>query len=615
MSKILEINNLSVEFISKRGATQALKGISLYVNQGETLGIVGESGSGKSVTALSVMRLLPMPPGRVTGGEIWYPPPPGPTPAGEGGSHSVYAATSRSFKGGFGGGGGGRVDLLTLPDAQLRQFRGSEIAMIFQEPMSSLNPVFRCGHQVTEAIQLHQKISFEAARMQALKLFKRVRLPDPVRIFEAYPHQISGGQKQRVMIAMAMSCQPSILIADEPTTALDVTVQKTILDLMRELRDEAGLSMMFISHDLGVISEICDRVVVMHQGEIVEQGPVAQILQAPRHPYTQGLVACRPSLKHKLHRLPTIADFFENNNFEARVITAQETTARRSVLYQQQPLLDVRHLQVRYPSKKNWLGQPVEWIIAVDDVSFQVFPGETFGLAGESGCGKTTLGRAIARLQPADAGEVIYTPPTTNNQQLRTNNQELNPNNLLALRDDEMRPLRREIQVIFQDPYGSLNPKITIGAAIMEPMAVHSLHDNARQRKEKAIELLETVGLEAAHFQRYRSEFSGGQRQRICIARALALEPKLLICDECVSALDVSVQATILNLLMDLQERFGLTYLFISHDLSVVKQMCDRLMIMNQGKIEVLGFPEEIYDNPQHEYVRKLIEAIPGQRK
>lgn len=568
MSKILDIHNLSVQFSSKRSTTLALDGISLHLNRGETLGIVGESGSGKSVTALTVMGLLPEA-GKVTGGEVWCAPAPEEPRVG---AHP--------------------------------RLRGSEIAMIFQEPMTSLNPVFRCGHQVTEAIELHQKISFEEAKAQAIKLFERVRLSDPARIFEAFPHQISGGQKQRVMIAMALSCQPSILIADEPTTALDVTVQKTILELLRELRDEAGLSMLFISHDLGVISEICDRVVVMQQGKIVEEGSVEQVLRSPQHPYTQGLVACRPSLRHKFWRMPTVADFLENKTHTARVVTPQETTARRETLYQQPPLLRVKDLQVRYPKRKNWFGQPVEWLHAVDGVSFEVYPGETFGLAGESGCGKTTLGRSIARLHPVHSGEVWY-----NRQINQSPNQ---PINLLTLRDDEMRPLRRDIQVIFQDPYGSLNPRMTIGTAIAEPMQVHGLYPTERQRKEKTIELLETVGLEADHSRRYPHEFSGGQRQRVCIARALAVQPRLLICDECVSALDISVQATVLNLLMDLQGKYGLTYLFISHDLSVVRQMCDRLLVMNRGEIEALGFPEDIYDKPQQEYVRRLMEAVPG---
>ena len=568
MPDLLTINNLHVDFHSDRGQTTAVNGISLQLAAGETLGVVGESGSGKSVTALSIMRLLSDSPGTKVSGEILYQSPRQAQP----------------------------IDLMTLPEAQLQQYRGAQIAMIFQEPMTSLNPVFRCGHQVTEAIQLHQKVDFKTARAQTLALFERVKLPDPVRIFKAYPHEISGGQKQRVMIAMAMSCEPALLIADEPTTALDVTVQKTILDLMRDLRDERGLSMLFISHDLGVISEICDRVVVMHRGVVVESGPVAQILQHPQDPYTQGLVACRPSLHHRLQRLPTIEDFSGKSLFVPQVVTPAETKARQAWLSTQTPVLQVNQLTVRYPARKNWLGQPTEWLNAVQEVSFEVYPGETFGLAGESGCGKTTLGRTIARLTPAHSGQIQY-------QNV----------NLLELDAAEMRAYRREIQVVFQDPYSSLNPRMTIGDAIVEPMQVHKMQASDRARRERAMDLLKTVDLKPEHFQRYPHEFSGGQRQRICIARALALEPKFLICDEIVSALDVSVQATVLNLLLDLREQFGLTYLFISHDLSVIKQMCDRLLIMNRGQIEALGTPEQIYDHPESEYVRKLIAAIPGQ--
>ena len=565
MSPLLEINNLSIDFLSESGNTRAVDGISLRLGRGETLGIVGESGSGKSVTALSVMRLLPAPPAHIRTGQILY-----------------YADQTP-------------VDLLQLPDKDMQHIRGADIAMIFQEPMTSLNPVFRCGHQVTEALQLHRKMDFQTARAATLELFDRVKLPEPARIFEAYPHQISGGQKQRVMIAMAMSCNPNLMIADEPTTALDVTVQKAILDLMRELREASGLSMLFISHDLGVISEICDRVAVMFRGKIVEEGTAQEILQHPQHSYTRGLVACRPSLHRRLRRLPTVPDFLENTGFEARVVTPAETTARAEALYAEAPLLEVKNLQVRFPKKKNWLGQPTEWLNAVDQVSFEVYPGETFGLAGESGCGKTTLGRSIARLTTAQNGTVLYKGVDL---------QQLTPEALL--------PFRREIQVVFQDPYSSLNPRMSIGDAIMEPMQVHELHESNRIRRQKTIELLETVGLQADHFQRYPHEFSGGQRQRICVARALALEPRLLICDEMVSALDVSVQATVLNLLLELREKLGLTYLFISHDLSVIKQMCDRVLIMNRGKIEELGFPDAVYQNPEKEYVRRLIEAIPG---
>jgi peptide/nickel transport system ATP-binding protein len=566
MKPLLEIKDLRIDFQSERGLSRATDGISLSVGAGETLGIVGESGSGKSVTALSVMQLLPRPAARIASGEILF-----------------HNATTP-------------VNLLSCSESDLQKIRGAEIAMVFQEPMTSLNPVFRCGHQVTEAIQLHQKVSFAEAQKQALQWFERVQLPDPGRIFRAYPHQISGGQKQRVMIAMAMSCHPRLLIADEPTTALDVTVQKAILELMRGLKDEHGLSMLFISHDLGVIAEICDRVVVMYQGKIVEEGPVKQVLQHPEHPYTRGLVACRPSLRHKLERLPTVPDFLENRHFEARVVTPEETRQRQLSLEGQAPLLQVKNLHVRYPVKKGWLGRPLEWLNAVNDVSFDIYPGETFGLAGESGCGKTTLGRTIARLTDAHSGEIWYKGV-----------------NMLSLDETSFRPYRREIQVVFQDPYASLNPRMHIGEAILEPMQVHKLHGNDPARRERVVELLETVGLQADHYQRYPHEFSGGQRQRICVARALALEPRFIVCDEMVSALDVSVQATVLNLLMELRERLGLTYLFISHDLSVIKQMCDRLLIMNRGQTEALGYPDDLYTRPEKPYVKRLIEAIPGE--
>lgn len=567
--KILEIKHLQVDFKSETGTKRAVNDISLELHRGETLGIVGESGSGKSVTALSVMQLLPKTTAQIKQGSILY---------------TGKEATTA-------------VDLLKLPAAELRAYRGAEIAMIFQEPMSSLNPVFRCGMQVTEAIQLHQNLSFSEAKSKTLQLFEQVKLPDPLRIFNAYPHEISGGQKQRVMIAMAMSCLPAVLIADEPTTALDVTVQKAILDLMRSLRDENGLSMLFISHDLGVISEICDRVAVMYQGNVVESGTVQEIMTDPKHPYTKGLLASRPSLHQKVHHLPTVQDFLEDHlvKIAPRIVTDLETADRRKRLYAPEPLLKVENLSVQFPAQKNWLGTPIRWKQAVEQVSFDVFEGETFGLAGESGCGKTTLGRAIARLTPAHAGKVWY------------RNQELS-----AYSEPEFRPFRKEIQVIFQDPYASLNPRMRIGAAIQEPMEVHGLQANKQARKDKVIELLETVGLEAAQYNRYPHEFSGGQRQRICIARALALEPRFIICDEIVSALDVSVQATVLNLLLDLQTKFGLTYLFISHDLSVIHQMCDRLMVMDNGKVEAIGFPNELFAASDQPFVQRLVDAVPG---
>lgn len=563
MHHILDIQELSVRF----GNTQAVNQISLRLPRGKTLGIVGESGSGKSVTALSIMQLLPK--GAVTEGKILFQP----------------------------GEDKASVNLAGLSENDLTRVRGKSISMIFQEPMTSLNPVFKCGIQVTEAIQHHKNVGFKAARSEVLHLFEQVKLPDPERIFNAFPHQISGGQKQRVMIAMAMSCQPDLIIADEPTTALDVTVQRSILELLCELKESAGLSMIFISHDLGVISEICDEVAVMYRGNLVEEGAVKDVFNHPKHAYSRGLVACRPDPDRQMKRLPTVGDFLENRTFDASVTGREETLARRQQLYSQKPLLSAEAISVSYPRRKNWYGKVVDWTNAVDQVSFDIYPGETFGLAGESGCGKTTLGRTIARLAGTFTGNITY-----KGQQVS------------QLTEAQFKPFRKEIQVVFQDPYSSLNPRMTIGAAIEEPLEVHQLHGNKESRREKTIELLQTVGLQPEHYQRYPHEFSGGQRQRICLARALAPEPRFLICDEMVSALDVSVQATILNLLKDLQEQFGLTLLFISHDLGVIRQMCDRLMVMKSGRTEATGFPDELYGNPPTDYIRNLIESVPGRR-
>jgi len=563
MHHILDIQDLSVRF----GDTYAVNHLSLKLARGKTLGIVGESGSGKSVTALSIMQLLPA--GATAGGKILFQP------------DDVAAP----------------VNLAELSEQALSRVRGRNISMIFQEPMTSLNPVFKCGIQVTEALQHHKNIGFKEARSEALSLFEQVKLPDPVRIFNAYPHQISGGQKQRVMIAMAMSCQPAVMIADEPTTALDVTVQRSILGLLRDLKESAGLSMIFISHDLGVISEICDEVAVMYRGEVVEKGAVNEVFQHPENAYTRGLVACRPDPDRQVRRLPTVSDYLEGRTFDVTVTDREETRARRQGLYIQKPLLSAEGLSVRYPGKNNWYGKVVEWTNAVNQVSFDIYPGETFGLAGESGCGKTTLGRSIVKLVRASSGNIRY-----------------DGTELTGLSLSAFKQFRKDIQLVFQDPYSSLNPRMSIGAAIEEAMEVHQLHGNKQARREKTVELLKTVGMQPEHYQRYPHEFSGGQRQRICLARALAPEPRFLICDEIVSALDVSVQATILNLLKDLQDQFGLTLLFISHDLSVIRQMCDRLMIMKNGSVEATGSPEELYNNPPTTYIRDLIEAIPGRR-
>lgn len=574
---LLEVQGLTTVFRTEEGTTTAVDNIDFCIQRGETLGIVGESGSGKSVTALSLMRLLQSPPAHIEQGRVLFYP---------------QAATPP-------------VDLLQLSESEMRRRRGNELSMIFQEPMTSLNPVLRCGEQVAEVFRLHRGMHKAAAQAAVIDIFRKVRLPEPERIYRAFPHQISGGQKQRVMIAMALACHPALLIADEPTTALDVSVQKSILELINELRQELGTSVLFITHDLGVIAEIADRVLVMHQGKIVEQGRVADIFHRPQHPYTQGLLACRPPLDYKMRRLPVVADFlqmqtdaneeeFATHIARLRIPTA-ETQARIAELQQQPPLLQVTDLKTWFPARKTWLGSTTEYIKAVDGVSFEVYPSETLGLVGESGCGKTTLGRTILRLTEATAGQIQF-----------------DGQHLLTLSEKALQPLRREMQIIFQDPYASLNPRATIGRAIVEPMKVHRIGENDRERRDRALELLATVGLEAKHYDRYPHEFSGGQRQRICIARALALNPRFVVCDEAVSALDVSVQAQVLNLLMELQEKHQLTYIFISHDLSVVKLMSDRMMVMNAGKIVEYGPAEDIYRNPQSDYTRRLIAAIPG---
>lgn len=467
-----------------------------------------------------------------------------------------------------------QFDILKLPEKELRLLRGKSIAMIFQEPMTSLNPTFSCGHQVMEAILLHEKISAADAKSKTIELFEKVKLPDPPGIFKRYPHQLSGGQKQRVMIAMAMSCNPSLLICDEPTTALDVTVQKTILELIKELQASTGMGVMFITHDLGVISQLADSVVVMYKGEIVEHGGVKKVFGAPGHVYTKNLLAVNEKLRLKN---------------PANVIQSKTGDLRSSVL------IKVENLSVWFPSKKSFLGKPLEYTKAVDDVSFEVFRGETLGLVGESGCGKTTLGRTLLRLIKPHSGKVEY-----------------EGRNMLSLEAGELKKFRKNIQIVFQDPYSSLNPSLTIGAAIGEPIQVHNLHLSGRQRREKVAELLEKVKLEASHANRYPHEFSGGQRQRIVIARALALEPSFLVCDESVSALDVSIQAQILELLGDLKKEFGYTCIFISHDLSVIRHISDRVMVMNKGKIEEIGPVERVYGSPQSPFTRKLLESIPN---
>ena len=596
--KLLEVKDLIVQFETESGTVTAVNKISFTLHRGETVGIVGESGSGKSVTSLSIMRLINEPPGKIAGGQILY------YPASDDKNESN---TSKGINE-----GGHAIDLLKLKEEDMRGYRGNELAMIFQEPMTSLNPVYTCGNQVMEAILTHQNVSKSAAKSQTIALFEKVKLPYPERAFQSYPHQLSGGQKQRVMIAMAMSCNPSVLIADEPTTALDVTVQKTILELMKDLQREMDAAIVFITHDLGVIAEIADRVIVMYKGSIVEENTVENIFKNPQHPYTKSLLACRPPLGDRLRRLPVVADFMEvskNEDGSIKIVEKKDTVAhilnvvkipteetemRLQNLMKNEPILQIKNLKTWYPSKKNFFGKTTEFVKAVDDVSFDVYPGETLGLVGESGCGKTTLGRTILKLAPATEGSIFY-----------------KGKDLTKLNSLEMKELRKDIQIIFQDPYSSLNPRMTIGSAIMEPMQVHNLYKNDAERKAKVIELLETVSLDAAYFNRYPHEFSGGQRQRICIARALALNPKFIICDESVSALDVSVQAQVLNLLIELRQKMDFTCIFISHDLSVVKFISDRMVVMNKGKIEEMGVADDIYNYPQKAYTQKLIEAIP----
>ncbi|MGD1865751.1 MAG: ABC transporter ATP-binding protein [Phormidesmis sp.] len=612
---ILDVQGLTVEFASgdsQSVGTVAVNDISFKLQRGQTIGIVGESGSGKSVTSLAIMGLVPSPPGRVTGGRIIFKPDDRPV-----------------------------IDLRQVPARKMRQYRGGQIAMIFQEPMSSLNPVYTCGFQLIEAILQHQKVSKNKAHEIAIAQLQEVKLlPPEVKLFEQirkeldsentamisrevkkrqqamldrFPHQMSGGQIQRLMIAMALSSNPSLLIADEPTTALDVTVQATILDLMRELRDRRGMSMVFITHDLGIIAEIADHVAVMYRGNIVETGSVLDVFERPSHPYTRGLLACRPKPSQRLRELPTVSDYMEEvvspegepqiiakpqDDFGSGLppeqeISPREMQIRLEELEDKGPLLTVENLKVGFPVQ-GVFGRVERYVMAVNDVSFRVYKGETFGLVGESGCGKTTLGRSLLQLIKPMSGRVWF-----------------EGRDLTRLNSWQIRKRRREMQIIFQDPYSSLNPRMSIGAAIAEPLKIHGVMRRKRNLKERVEYLLERVGLDPAAINRFPHEFSGGQRQRVCIARALALSPKFIICDESVSALDVSVQAQVLNLLKELQEEFKLTYIFISHDLGVVKFMSDRIMVMNQGKVEEIGPAEDIYQRPRREYTQQLISAIP----
>lgn len=554
---ILSVKHLSISFKQQNEINKVILGISFDLFQNEILAIVGESGSGKSVSSLAILGLLSKKNSAVEGSIIFQ-----------------------------------KQDLLKVSENAFQKIRGNEISMIFQEPMSSLNPSIICGEQIVEVLRQHLSLSKKDARAETISLFEKVKLPNPETIYTSYPHEISGGQKQRVMIAMAIACKPKILIADEPTTALDVTVQQEIVTLLKDLQQETQMSILFISHDLSLVSEIADRVLVMYKGDIVESAFAKAIFSSPQHEYTKALLNARPSLENRLKKLPTIADYLAKKPL-AEIETKRERKKHLEELYAKAPLLEIINLEKTYFSNKGFLSNPIAFK-AVNDVSFKIYEGETLGLVGESGCGKSTLGNAILQLDKATAGSIFY-----------------KGKDISGLSGKALRALRKEIQIIFQDPFASLNPRLTVGQAISEPMEVHKIYPSSLERKKRTIELLERVGLEEQHYNRYPHEFSGGQRQRIGIARTIAVNPKLIICDESVSALDISVQAQVLNLLNELKKDFGFTYVFISHDLAVVKYMSDQLVVMNQGKIEEMGDADAIYARPEKEYTRKLIEAIP----
>jgi peptide/nickel transport system ATP-binding protein len=562
-NSVIEVKNLSVEFRTDEGVINAVKNVSFNIPRGRTVGLVGESGSGKSVSSLAIMRLIPNPPGRISTGEILF----------EG------------------------KDLLKLSDSEMRKVRGNKISMIFQEPMTSLNPVFTVGDQICETLMLHQGLDKTAAMAKAEDLLDQVGIPNPKERIKSYPHEMSGGQRQRVMIAMAIACEPEVLIADEPTTALDVTIQKQILDLLADLQKKYNMSVLFITHDLGVIADIADEVIVMYRGDIVETGKTEQIFQSPKHPYTKGLLACRPSLENNPRRLPMVSDFMTEDGIEKanNIESTKGHKFTRPIDDKKNPvILQIKGVKKHFPMQKGIFGNVKTWVKAVDDVTLNVRKGRTLGLVGESGCGKTTLGRTILRLIEPTGGQIVY-----------------DGKDITMMDRNEMRAMRRRMQIIFQDPYASLNPRMTVGAAIMEPMVIHNLGANKAERIEMAGALMEKVGLSRAMLNRYPHEFSGGQRQRICIARALAVKPEFIICDESVSALDVSIQSQILNLLLDLQEEFDLTYIFISHDLAVVKFISDEVAVMYNGKVVEMNDAIGIYENPQHDYTKKLLGAIP----
>ena len=562
-SILLKVENLKVSFKREnKQYTETVKGISFEIPAHTTVALVGESGSGKSVTSLATMGLLPSEQSRIS------------------------AESKIVFEG---------VNLLTLSRAEMRKICGKDIAMIFQEPMSSLNPVFTVGDQIAEVLRLHLAMGRKQARARTLELLKEVGIPSPETKIDAYPSQLSGGQQQRVMIAMAIACEPKLLIADEPTTALDVTIQKQILDLLQNLQQRRNMSMLFITHDLALVGEIADRVIVMRHGEIREQGAVKSVLEQPQDIYTRALLQCRPQLSQRPFRLPMISDFMQQQGQDwiEKVVAEQPRAQRqRGLKGNEEIILDVRDLKKSFYSRKGLFGK--DEFQAVKGVSFQLAKGKTLGLVGESGSGKTTIGLLLMRLQPATGGTArIY------------------GQDILAMSDKQFAQFQRKIQIIFQNPYASLNPRFTVGQILLEPMQVHGIGTNDAERKKIALDLLERVSLPASAYHRYPHEFSGGQRQRIAIARCLTLKPEILICDESVSALDVSVQAQVLNLLQDLQDEFGLSYIFISHDLSVVKYISDQIMVMNHGDIVEIANSDDLYQSPQHEYTQRLLSAIP----
>ena len=559
--EILRVENLHVEFSSHSKVRKVVKGVNFSLRKGETLGLVGESGSGKSVSALAIMGLSDKKHAKITSGSI------------------VFNSS---------------VDLLQLEEKEMRKYRGSKIAMIFQEPMTSLNPVKRCGKQVMEMILQHRKCSKAQAQKQTKQLFEEVLLPDVDKAFNSYPHELSGGQKQRVMIAMAVACKPDVLIADEPTTALDVSVQKAVLELIKSIQQKYGMGVLFISHDLGIVHSIADSIAVIYKGEIVEQGDKDKVFNSPVHPYTKGLLACRPPIDCRPLRLPTVDDYLSGKPINTHSQSKQDRELLHEKIYSQAPVLQVKDLEVDYVLSRNFFGKSTKVFKALNKVSFDLYEGETLGLVGESGSGKTTIGRAIMKLIQTSSGNIIYRGKSISN-----------------VSKSQLKELRKQIQIIFQDPYSSLNPKITIGEAIEEPLKVHKIEPDEKKRRQMVIEMMQKVGLEPSFFNRYPHEFSGGQRQRVGIARALILSPKIVICDESVSALDVSIQAQVLNLLSDLKRDMGLTYIFISHDLAVVKYVSDRMMVIRGGKMVAQDEADSLYYNSSNEYVKKLIDSIP----